>query len=45
LPFTLQTPNAASRAAIAEADVLIKTRRARFASADMLMDDLEKVVG
>jgi len=42
LPFAIKTPNAASRAAIAEADALIKHRRARFATADALMDELEQ---
>ena len=42
LPFALKAPNAASRAAIAEANELIQTRQARFASADALLDELEK---
>jgi PHD/YefM family antitoxin component YafN of YafNO toxin-antitoxin module len=35
-------PNDASLAAIAEADQLIKSRRSRFATADELMNGLEK---
>jgi DNA-damage-inducible protein J len=36
LPFALKAPNATSRVAIAEADEIIKSRRARFATADAL---------
>ncbi len=42
LPFAIKTPNAASRAAIAEAREIIKRRGARFRTADALIDDLEK---
>jgi len=42
LPFSLKTPNAVSRAAIAEAETLVKNRRARFSTVDALIDDLEK---
>jgi len=42
LPFALQAPNAASRAAIAEAGAILQQRRARFATADALIGDLEK---
>jgi len=42
LPFALKAPNDASLEAIAEADQLIKSRRARFATADELMNGLEK---
>jgi len=42
LPFALKTPNAASRAAIAEAEEIIQNHRARFADADALLVDLEK---
>jgi len=45
LPFALKTPNAASRAAIAEAEILVKNRQARFDTIDALMDDLEKNSG
>ena len=42
LPFALKVPNAETRAAMAEADEIIRTRRARFTTADELFDDLEK---
>jgi DNA-damage-inducible protein J len=42
LPFALKVPNATTRAAMAEADEIIKTRRTRFATANELFDDLEK---
>ncbi len=42
LPFAIQAPNASSRIAIAEASELIKSRRARFASADALLNELEE---
>ena len=43
LPFAIKAPNATSRVAIAEAREIIKNRRARFATADALIDDLQKV--
>lgn len=45
LPFALQVPNAETRAAMAEADEIASTRRARFATAAELFDDLEKNAG
>lgn len=42
LPFAVKAPNSASRAAIAEADDIIKSRRARFDTAEDVFDDLEK---
>ena len=42
LPFIVKAPNAASRAAIAEANEIIGSRKARFASGNDLIDDLEK---
>lgn len=42
LPFAIKAPNATSRAAIAEAGEILNHRRARFAAADALIDDLEK---
>ena len=42
LPFAIKAPNASSRAAMVEASEIIKTRRARFANSDALIDDLEK---
>lgn len=41
-PLELKVPNAETRAAMAEADEIIRTRRARFATADAMFDDLEK---
>ena len=42
LPFTLQAPNETSRAAIAEADQIVQSRRARFTTADALLNGLEE---
>jgi len=42
LPFAVKAPNATSRAAMTEADEIIKSRRARFATADALLDGLEE---
>jgi DNA-damage-inducible protein J len=42
LPFLLKVPNAETRAAMTEADKIVRTRRARFATATELFDDLEK---
>lgn len=42
LPFALQVPNVETRAAMAEADEMARGRRARFAAAVELFDDLEK---
>lgn len=42
LPFAIKAPNATSRTAMAEASEIIKSRRARFASANALIDDIEK---
>jgi DNA-damage-inducible protein J len=42
MPFSIKVPNAESRAAIAETEEIIKGRRARFATADDLFNDLEK---
>ena len=42
LPFALKAPNDTSRAAITAADQIIQNRRARFATADALLNDLEK---
>jgi DNA-damage-inducible protein J len=43
LPFAVKAPNTRSRAAMAEAEEIIKNRRARFNNSDALIDDLEKV--
>ena len=42
LPFAIKAPNASSQVAIAEASEIIKGRRARFATADALIDEIEK---
>ena len=42
MPFTLKVPNEETRAAMDEADEIAGTRRARFATASELFDDLEK---
>ena len=44
-PLELKVPNAETRAAMAEADEIARTRRARFATADDLIADLEKTGG
>jgi DNA-damage-inducible protein J len=43
LPFAIKAPNAASQAAMVEADSIIKSRQARFATADALINDIEEV--
>lgn len=45
LPFELKVPNARTRAAMAEADEIIAARRARFATPEELITDLEKNSG
>ncbi len=42
MPFALKVPNSKTRAAMIEADAIAHTRRARFATATELFDDLEK---
>ena len=42
MPFALKAPNAETRAAMAEADEITRTRNARFGSAAELFEDLEK---
>lgn len=42
MPFPIATPNAGTRAAMAEADEIVRARSARFATASALFDDLEK---
>lgn len=42
LPFALKAPNATTRAAMAEANDIVKNRRARFATANALIDELEE---
>lgn len=45
IPFEVKVPNAQTRAAMAEAEEIVKTRRARFANAENLIADLEKAGG
>ena len=42
MPFDLKVPNAKTSAAMAEADEIARTRRARFGTAAELFDDLEQ---
>ena len=42
MPFALKAPNAETRAAMAEADEITRTRNARFGNAAELFEDLEK---
>ena len=42
MPFALKAPNAETRAAMAEADEIARTRHVRFDTAAELFDDLEK---
>ena len=42
LPFALKAPNESSRLAIAEADQIVQSRRARFTTADALLNGLEE---
>jgi DNA-damage-inducible protein J len=41
LPFELKAPNAETRAALAEAEAMIRARNARFNSAEALFDALD----
>ena len=45
MPFEVRVPNIETRAAMAEADEIVRARRARFASAKELFDALEKEAG
>lgn len=45
MPFEIRVPNSETRAAMAEADDIVRTRRARFANAEELFDALEKETG
>lgn len=42
MPFAIKAPNAETRAAMAEADTITRTRRTRFGTATELFDDLKK---
>jgi DNA-damage-inducible protein J len=44
-PLELKVPNAETRAAMKESRDIIRTRAARFATAEALFDDLEKTDG
>jgi len=44
-PLELRVPNAETRSAMAEAEEIVRTRHARFATADDLFADLEKASG
>ena len=44
-PLELKVPNAQTRRAMAEVDEMVKTRKARFASADEMFTDLEEANG
>ena len=44
-PLELKVPNAKTRAAMAEADSIVRSRRKRFATAAELFADLEKNSG
>ena len=41
-PLELKVPNAQTRAAMAEVDEMVKTRKARFGSADEMIADFEE---
>ena len=45
IPFEVKAPNAETRAAMAEAEDIIRTRRARFTDAEQMFADLEKAGG
>ena len=44
-PLELKVPNAKTRAAMVEADSIVRSRRVRFATPDALFADLEKNSG
>lgn len=41
MPFDVRAPNAETRAAMAEADAIVRNHNARFATAGELLDDLK----
>jgi len=45
IPWALEVPNAETRAAMAEAEEIARTRRVRFSTAAELFADLEKTSG
>ncbi|GFO54707.1 antitoxin [Geomonas sp. Red276] len=42
LPFEIKVPNAETRAAMKEADAIVSARKARFATAEDVFNDLEE---
>ena len=44
-PLELKVPNAETRAAMAEAETIVKTRKARFKTAEAMLAGLEKARG
>lgn len=42
LPFELKAPNATTRAALSEADEIVRNRRDRFTTAGDILNDIEK---
>jgi DNA-damage-inducible protein J len=44
-PLELKVPNAETREAMAESDAIVRSRRARFGSAEELFESLEKARG
>lgn len=42
MPFEIRVPNIETRAAMAEADEIVRARRARFATSQEMFDALEK---
>ena len=45
LPFELKAPNATTRAALAEAEAIIRARAARFSDAKALFDAIDQETG
>ena len=45
MPFEIRVPNIETRAAMAEADEIVRARRARFANSQEMFDALEKEAG
>ena len=45
IPFEIKAPNVETRAAMAEAEEIVRTRNARFTDAEQIFADLEKTSG
>ncbi len=45
IPFSLKVPNAETRSAMAEADEIVRAKRARYKTGAELIGDLEKNAG